>query len=82
MANKKQITYSHVFGSEMGKEVLADLRIICNATKTTIRTDNNGSIDAIATAREEGRRDVFLHILNTINIDFDDVYNMENDYED
>lgn len=78
---QKRITYGKVFENELGKIVLADLRVFCHATKTTAAKDANQRLDMYEVARLEGRREVFLQIMNTIKVDFDDYYNYEDDYE-
>ncbi len=62
---------------QAGKEVLADLKVFCNATKS------NFSKDPYEMARAEGRREVFLHIMDYLKLDYQEqVYNLENDYTD
>jgi len=75
--NKKQIVYNKVFGSEYGKEVLADLRAICYPTKRLSdgARDNEGKLDTSQILIHEGRREVFLHIIDTMKINFEEVYN-------
>ena len=51
--------YKQVFATESGKKVLKDLEARCNFRNTIfVQNDSNG------TAFEEGKRSVFLHILN------------------
>jgi hypothetical protein len=69
-----QKAYRLVFGTEPAKDVLADLRIFCNATKTTAPTSK---IDPYQMAIQEGRRQVFLHILTYIKVDIEDVYDYD-----
>lgn len=58
--------YRQVFGGLQGEEVLADLARECFADgRTTFQpNDPDGRISAFA----EGRRYVFLHIMNTLNL--------------
>ena len=51
--------YKQVFATESGKKVLKDLEARCNFRNTTFIQN-----DIIGTAFEEGKRSVFLHILN------------------
>jgi len=56
--------YSQVFSTESGKKVLKDLEARCNYRNTTyVQNDSNG------TAFEEGKRTVYLHILNMLEED-------------
>ena len=58
-------------------EVLADLKKYCGATKS------NFSIEPLEMAKAEGRREVFLHIMDYLKLDYlNEVYELENDYED
>tara|TARA_R100000773_G_scaffold31020_1_gene26507 strand:- start:146 stop:397 length:252 start_codon:yes stop_codon:yes gene_type:complete len=54
--------YTQTFTSENGKKVLNDLANRCHAMSTTFISG-----DANASAFEEGKRAVFLHIKNMIN---------------
>tara|TARA_R100001015_G_C4469265_1_gene53502 strand:- start:116 stop:367 length:252 start_codon:yes stop_codon:yes gene_type:complete len=54
--------YTQTFTSENGKKVLNDLANRCHAMSTTFVSG-----DANASAFEEGKRAVFLHIKNMIN---------------
>lgn len=65
----KRAVYLKVFKSEEAKEVLADLRTFCCATKTTFVKG-----DVEQTLINEGRRQVFVQIMNMINVDFEDYY--------
>lgn len=69
-----QKAYRLTFGHEPAKDVLADLRIFCCATKTTAPIS---PIDPIQMAINEGRRQVFLHILTYMKVDIEDVYDYE-----
>lgn len=73
----RQVIYNHTFGNEMGKEVLAELRNFCYATKTTFNEN------PYQTARNEGRREVFLNILTAMKVEFEETYDYvenNNDY--
>ena len=53
--------YSNVFGSESGKKVLKDLELRSNfRVSSYVQGDSNG------TSFEEGKRAVYLHILNML----------------
>ena len=53
--------YKQVFATESGKKVLKDLEARCNFRNTTFIQN-----DSIGTAFEEGKRTVYLHILNML----------------
>ena len=72
----KERAYRLTFGSELAKDVLADLRVFCHATKPTFSTD------ALTMARLEGRRETFNRIMTFLKVDFDAIYNLEEDYLD
>ncbi len=73
----KQTLYMQVFKTEAAKEVLADLRDYCYATKTTHVKDDTKRSDM-----NEGRREVFMQIMSTIKIDYEEYYDYDpEDYE-
>ena len=56
--------YTQVLSTESGKTVVKDLEARCNYRNTTyVQNDSNG------TAFEEGKRTVYLHILNMLEED-------------
>ena len=55
--NKLKLMYNDLFTSEAGKQVLGDLEARCNC-----RSSSYVAGDANATAFEEGKRAVLLHI--------------------
>lgn len=61
---KMKLMYSDLFTSEAGKKVLGDLEARCNW-----RTSSYVAGDANATAFEEGKRAVLLHIYNMLRED-------------
>ena len=63
--------YRHTFNGEVPKEVLADLRVFCHATKTT------DAGDIYQMAINEGKRQVFLRIMTFMKVDIEDVYDYE-----
>jgi hypothetical protein len=73
----KEWAFRKVFGSENGelneasKIALADLRYFCNGTKSNFNTD------ALEMARMEGRREVFMRIMNYLNCDFSKIYELD-----
>ena len=73
----KQTLYMQVFKTEAAKQVLADLRVFCCGTKTTfVKGDRD------ETLINEGRRQVFMQIMNTIKIDYEQFYDYNpEDYE-
>jgi hypothetical protein len=54
--------------SEQGEGVMLDLARFCYALSTTSMVSQNGTIDPIASAIAEGRRQVYLRILATLRI--------------
>lgn len=53
-----------------GARALRDLSTFCYGNKTTVKVSpKSGSIDPLAMAIAEGRREVFLHILSMLNLD-------------
>jgi len=62
--NKLKLMYNDLFTSEAGKQVLGDLEARCNW-----RTSSYVAGDANATAFEEGKRAVLLHIHNMLRVD-------------
>lgn len=65
---------------EWADAVLADLSNFCGMRKPSIRADNTGRVDPIATAFAEGRRDVFLRILSHMKITDDQLYELAERY--
>lgn len=58
--------------------VLADLRKFCRATSTTVMVSPiSKSIDPVAMAMAEGRREVWLRIMAHLHIDEKQVFNLE-----
>lgn len=53
--------------------VMADLSSYCNFDRTTACVTSTGTIDALAMAYAEGRRDAFLYILRQSRADLSDV---------
>ncbi|TXH10041.1 MAG: hypothetical protein E6R04_06315 [Spirochaetes bacterium] len=72
-AKSIQLAYRQTFKGEVPKEVLADLRVFCHATKTTA-----GRSESME--RLEGRREVFLRIMTFLKVDIEDVYDYELDF--
>lgn len=60
--------YQKVFDSDPGRIVLADLREFCRADSTCIVVAKDGCIDTHATVLAEGRREVWLRIVETLNL--------------
>jgi len=60
--------YRAVFRSESGTRVLADLREFCRADTSCVVVAKDGKIDTHATVLAEGRREVFLRIIETLNL--------------
>lgn len=64
--------------SRNGEIVLADLRKFCRANSTTVMVSPiSKSIDPIAMAMAEGRREVWLRLMAHLHIDEKQVFNLE-----
>lgn len=66
--------------------VLGDLAKFCRAMETclVVASDKDGgraTVDPLATAVAEGRREVFLRIMRMLKIDIDEIHRVESDYE-
>lgn len=55
--------------SQDAEIVLADLRRACCADRPTTRTSVGGAVDPIATAMNEGKREVWLRIQQALRLD-------------
>lgn len=65
---RRSSAYKAVFNGESASWVLADLRKFCHANATTaVRTPNG--IDAIGSAQLEGRRQVYMRIVQMCSLD-------------
>lgn len=62
--------------SDAANTVLADLRTFCYGTKSIY------SNDALMMARLEGRREVYMRIMNFLNIDYSKQLELEEDFQD
>ena len=61
-----------------GEVVLADLRKFCRANSTTVMVSPiSKSIDPIAMAMAEGRREVWLRLMAHLHIDEKQVFNLQ-----
>ena len=70
-AEKEQLIrdYKYTFGSPDGKTVLEDLKRLANYDLVLVPLDNNGRIDSHQVMRNEGNREVVVHILRKIKVD-------------
>jgi hypothetical protein len=64
----KRNAYKRVFGTADGLQVLGDLRDFCHAGSSCVVVGKNGQVDTHATMIAEGRREVFLRIIETLNL--------------
>jgi hypothetical protein len=62
--------------SQDAEIVLADLRRVCCADRTTVARDGAGRIDPIASAENEGARKVWLRIQQALHLDDEQIYRM------
>lgn len=61
--------YRVTFDSELARVVLGDLARFCGATKSSIRiAPLSGTIDPLAMAIAEGRREVWLRIVGHLHL--------------
>lgn len=67
MWNRRK-AYHDAFGGEAGTRVLADLREFCRADSSCVIVGKDGRIDTHATVLAEGRREVWLRIVETLNL--------------
>lgn len=56
--------------------VLADLRRACCADRPTTVRDIGGTVDPIATAMNEGKREIWLRIMQALHLPDDRLYRM------
>jgi hypothetical protein len=64
--------------SRDGEIVLADLRKFCRANSTTVSVSPiSKSIDPVAMALAEGRREVWLRLMAHLHIDEKQIFNLE-----
>lgn len=61
------------FGNEAGKDVLRELNIFCNGTRS------HKAKDGFELAQLEGRREVLMHILSLVKADISEI---EDTFED
>lgn len=57
--------------------ILADLAYFCRANKPAIEWSHDGAIDPIASARLEGRREVFLRINEALHLPPEVILNLK-----
>ena len=78
---QKELAYRAIFKkennelNEMAKIVMADLRLYCNATKSSLNSD------AIMMAADEGKRMVFNRIMSFLKVDYEEYFNLNEEYE-
>lgn len=82
LQKQKETAYRAIFSKEngelqpMAQVVMTDLRLYCNATKSSF------SSDIAEMARNEGRREVFNRIMSFLKVDYEDYFNLNEDYND
>lgn len=85
MVQRRRIAYVAVFGKRTPAVdfVLADLRKFCRfTTSTVVVSPSSGMVDSHASAVAEGRREVYCHILQYLNISDADIYKLVNRDDD
>jgi hypothetical protein len=87
---RKKIGYQACFTDPQGnlttsaRIVLADLKREASMFGPTTRYDNSGAVDPIATAIQEGKRQLLMHILEYVNLTDQkmfDLQHMDDDIE-
>lgn len=66
----RRVTYRQVFRTPNGERVLADLAKFCRANRTTMHPDSR------AHALAEGRREVWLHIQQQLQLTEDELWEL------
>lgn len=75
--------YRRLFAGDAAKMVLADLAEFCNVHRPTARVSpQGGTVDPIAMAIAEGRREVFLRIQAMLNLTNEEVAEFERTMRD
>lgn len=83
----RRAAYRRIFLGDDGKPhrdaliVLNDLKKFCRANYPSIRLDNTGAIDPQATPYLEGRREVWLRLMQYLHIDDEFIYTNTEDEE-
>lgn len=72
----KQTLYRQVLGNEGGRQLLTDLNAFCNGTQS------HKTNDPMELMRLEGRREVFLQIMNMLKVNYEEYYDeyVEDDF--
>lgn len=68
--------------TKAGEQVLADLRRFCKATHTSAVVAQNGTLDPIAMAINEGRREVWNRIQAYLNLTDHQIFLLTEDKPD
>lgn len=82
LIRSKEWAWRHIMRGDNGelheasKIALADLRVFCNGTRS------NFDADAMQMARMEGRREVFMRVMNFLNYDYSKILELEEDIVD
>jgi hypothetical protein len=77
----RDVFWRHSRKPEDVKTVLEDLREFCRADVSCVVVAKDGRIDTHATAVAEGRREVYLRIMQQLNLS-DEVLNKMKEHED
>lgn len=80
-ARQHIINYKQAFGSEHGKRVIADLKVLARFNHALIPLGDNGHIDPYEVMRREGMRSVIIHIETMMNKDLDEEKGITNEPE-
>ena len=82
VAKKKQWAYRALLKGQDGqineaaKIALADLRVFCHGTRSVF------SSDSLEMARRAGKQEVFQRIMNFLEMEYAETYQLEEDFDD
>lgn len=75
---ERQVAYRLTFEAEQpaNMDVLIDLARFCRANESTAAFDRHGAYDTHASARLDGRREVFLRIMQHLGLTADQAFEL------
>lgn len=71
---QRKINYQLACNQPAMQEMLIDLASFCRANETCVVKDENGRVDDALTKILEGRREVWLHIQQHLNLNTQQLY--------
>lgn len=84
--NKRRAAYRALFLQQddqvkpAARDVLLDLKRFCHAGKPTYKVGGNGAIDPLASAVAEGRREVWLRIVEHLELEDRFIVNLREEH--